>query len=269
MTDRHDDQHPRQHEESLGADVGALTPEEAREFEATLAELGGAVPPIAPPPELKRRIMDIVASTPQESAPAESNAKRPQVEEPQSETSASRVSSLDAARERRAESDAQARPGLKRGATWLIGAAAAAAFFVGGVYLGNTMDKPTAGGDNQPTATQLPQGLAEMLTQPDAKTVSAEVTGGGSALLVASADMGKSAVLLSDVPKPKSGEIYQLWYIQNGKATSAGIATMDNRDAQWFELDGTYKPGMTVGVTVEPEGGSEQPTTTPIVGLVA
>ena len=38
-----------------------------------------------------------------------------------------------------------------------------------------------------------------------------------------------------------------------------------NGGETWRVLDGSFSPGVAVGVTVEPEGGSAQPTTDPIV----
>jgi anti-sigma-K factor RskA len=59
------------------------------------------------------------------------------------------------------------------------------------------------------------------------------------------------------------GKTYELWYIDKNGATAAG--TFDaNGSPQSIVLTGDLKAGDTVGVTVEPAGGSKAPTTKPI-----
>lgn len=53
--------------------------------------------------------------------------------------------------------------------------------------------------------------------------------------------------------------VYQLWRIEGGKPISAGVF-----DGQGIVIP-RVEAGQTVAVSVEPTGGSEQPTTTPIL----
>ncbi|GAQ21843.1 hypothetical protein DEIGR_101870 [Deinococcus grandis] len=53
--------------------------------------------------------------------------------------------------------------------------------------------------------------------------------------------------------------VYQLWRIEGGKPVSAGVF-----DGQGIVIP-RVESGQTVAVSVEPTGGSEQPTTTPIL----
>lgn len=55
------------------------------------------------------------------------------------------------------------------------------------------------------------------------------------------------------------GRVYQMWQIQAGKPVSLGVF-----EGQGFLLAG-LPPGATIAVSVEPPGGSPQPTTTPIL----
>lgn len=55
------------------------------------------------------------------------------------------------------------------------------------------------------------------------------------------------------------GRVYQMWQIRGGKPVSLGVF-----EAQGFLLTG-LPPGATVAVSVEPPGGSPQPTTTPVL----
>jgi anti-sigma-K factor RskA len=68
---------------------------------------------------------------------------------------------------------------------------------------------------------------------------------------------GSAFLYLSDAPP--QGRVYQLWKIEGGAPVSLGV------------LDGQGKlvpdapDGLTLAVSVEPPGGSEQPTTAPIL----
>ena len=53
--------------------------------------------------------------------------------------------------------------------------------------------------------------------------------------------------------------VYQLWRIENGQPVSAGVF-----DGQGIVIP-RVQAGQTVAVSVEPAGGSDQPTTTPIL----
>ncbi|GBF04074.1 anti-sigma E protein [Deinococcus aerius] len=56
-----------------------------------------------------------------------------------------------------------------------------------------------------------------------------------------------------------AGRVYQMWRIQAGTPVSLGVF-----EGQGFLLT-DLPPGATVAVSVEPPGGSPQPTTTPIL----
>ena len=63
-------------------------------------------------------------------------------------------------------------------------------------------------------------------------------------------------------PAPK-GKDYQLWFQSPaGDMVPAGL--MPRRSDQTVLLKGDATTATAVGITVEPEGGSDQPTTEPI-----
>ena len=55
--------------------------------------------------------------------------------------------------------------------------------------------------------------------------------------------------------------VYQLWAIHGGTPTSAGVV----KDVSTGAAMAMPSEGTTVAITIEPEGGSEQPTTAPFV----
>ena len=65
------------------------------------------------------------------------------------------------------------------------------------------------------------------------------------------------------------GETYELWFVREGTAVSAGQFDTDSSGAATVALDGTVEEGDVIAVTVEPDGGSPtgEPTSEPIVAL--
>ncbi|MFD6141888.1 anti-sigma factor domain-containing protein [Promicromonospora sp. NPDC060271] len=109
------------------------------------------------------------------------------------------------------------------------------------------------------------QVVAEMLADPDAAILRGAVEGGGRAsVLVADDDMFFRA---EDLPDLAADRAYQLWVVaQDGSVSSAGVLSV--RDGESTSLvQGSEGVGMAV--TVEPESGSEQPTSDPVVVLGA
>jgi anti-sigma-K factor RskA len=107
--------------------------------------------------------------------------------------------------------------------------------------------------------------VSEMLVDPDASILRAAVEGGGQAsVLVADDDMFFRA---DDLPEPAPGRAYQLWVVaEDGSVSSAGVLSV--RDGETASLVQGVE-GIGMAVTVEPEAGSEQPTTDPVVVLGA
>ena len=109
------------------------------------------------------------------------------------------------------------------------------------------------------------QVVAEMLADPDAAILRGAVEGGGQAsVLVADDDMFFRA---ADLPDLAADRAYQLWVVaEDGSVSSAGVLSV--RDGESTTLvQGSEGVGMAV--TVEPEAGSEQPTSDPVVVLGA
>ncbi|MGW8882823.1 anti-sigma factor [Streptomyces sp. NPDC055663] len=108
--------------------------------------------------------------------------------------------------------------------------------------------------------------VAGVLGAPDAKTRSARVAG-GTGTLVVSVGRDRAVFVASDMPAPPRGKVYQLWFADGGRMRSAGLMSPD-RASQTVLMRGRVDRASGVGITVEPAGGSRQPTTTPI-GLLS
>lgn len=73
--------------------------------------------------------------------------------------------------------------------------------------------------------------------------------------------LSSGRVYVSLDQSPNAGQVYQAWDIAEAPV---GIGTFDGRH---FLSDAAVSEGHTFGLTLEPPGGSEQPTTTPITLL--
>lgn len=224
----------------------SLTPRERADVEAAL---GLAVAPVEPSAALKVSIMSKIAETPQLPAfegiaDAAGVVDAPNADKP-----------VAGSAERRAEAR-----WFSRSVRVLVAAAAAALLFVGGTVVGAQFSTPNL-------ADTEAQSLAVLTGASDLQRATAQISGGGEATLVWSLDQRKSAILVRDLPRLPRDKTYQLWYIGEDGPIDAGTFESSAAATSWRVLDGQMSAGDTVGVTVEPVGGSEQPTTDPILKI--
>ncbi|TMQ91982.1 anti-sigma factor [Actinomadura soli] len=108
--------------------------------------------------------------------------------------------------------------------------------------------------------------VASVLSAPDARSATGGARGGGTVTIVASASRGRVVVASSGLEALPSSRAYQLWLIDADGARSAGLLPADRSRPV---VAGTWRPTDRVGVTIEPAGGSARPTTEPLVLLTA
>ncbi|NUR07594.1 MAG: anti-sigma factor [Nocardioidaceae bacterium] len=139
-----------------------------------------------------------------------------------------------------------------------IAAAAAAAVLVAAAAVGVVVSQQ--GGEAPPAVAAA---VTQVFDAPDAHTSTVSTSNGGRLTVATSQDLGRMAVKTQGLPDPGSSHVYQMWAIHNGTPTSAGVIG-DLRAGQAMAMPAA---GTTVAITVEPSGGSEQPTTKPIVEM--
>ncbi|MDF3299426.1 anti-sigma factor [Streptomyces tropicalis] len=159
------------------------------------------------------------------------------------------------------------RRGVRRGrglARWALAASVAAAAAFGGTAVWQYERAQDA--QNQAAQAQRhAEDLAGVLASPDAKSRSARVAGGAGTLVV-SASRDQAVFVASRMAAPPRGKVYQLWFADGGRMRSAGL--MDpGRSSQAVLMQGAVDGASGVGVTVEPAGGSKQPTSPPVALL--
>ncbi|MGH3244865.1 MAG: anti-sigma factor [Trebonia sp.] len=124
------------------------------------------------------------------------------------------------------------------------------------------------------TSSQLSQAqhsnraIAAVLAAPDARLESMPATAGGTVTVVTSLHQQESVVTAADLPPLPGTRVYQLWVMTAaGAARSAGLLTITQSGSTTPTLADGVLPGDRLGITVEPAGGTPQPTTTPVIIL--
>jgi anti-sigma-K factor RskA len=109
--------------------------------------------------------------------------------------------------------------------------------------------------------------VADVLTAPDVITLAAAGPGGSSMRLIASPLRGEGVFLVDGMAGPPSERVYQLWLLRDGEAIPAGLLDVDERGRGAHVMTGDMSEVAAVAITVEPDGGSPQPTSDPIARL--
>ena len=214
------------------------TRNEVTELQDTAVLLGLATTPVTPSADLKARLMAQVAQTPQ-------------------------LAPVGAA----AAAIAPTRVELKAQQRWFsrtaiaITAAVAILLIGGGIVIANLND-----GSQHPIQAD---GITIIRAADDAQQVEAAVATGGTVTLVWSGELAQAALIADGMNPLSDDQVYELWYIGEGGPRAAGTFTVDENGAVQQVLEGDMRAGDLVGITIEPAGGSEQPTSEPIARIEA
>lgn len=108
--------------------------------------------------------------------------------------------------------------------------------------------------------------VAAVLSAPDATMLNAPVTTGGMATVVMSHRERTLVFTAADLRLLPATRSYELWLIGPAGSRPAGMVPRSSRDgmAGPMVVSG-LKAGDSVGLTVEPAGGSSRPTSPPVV----
>lgn len=95
----------------------------------------------------------------------------------------------------------------------------------------------------------------------DAQVHTWTVRDGVEATLVRSASLNQAVLVTEGMPRPPDGKVYELWLEQDEGLVPAGLMTGAEDEVV---LEGDPATAVGFGITVEPAGGSEQPTSEPL-----
>lgn len=136
--------------------------------------------------------------------------------------------------------------------------AAAAALLIGVVGAGGyALER-----DKADEADARSAAITRVLAAPDATTTSKTFSTGGNVRLVASPTKDSAVIVANHLAPLKGGKVYQVWLVDDAGATSQG--TFRTNGAMIMTGAGGADH---VAITVEPAGGSRQPTTPPITTI--
>ncbi|MFI6563166.1 anti-sigma factor domain-containing protein [Streptomyces sp. NPDC050534] len=107
--------------------------------------------------------------------------------------------------------------------------------------------------------------IAHVLAAPDARATAGQDKQGRALSVVASASEGQAVVTLSGYGSPPGGRVHQLWLMRPG-AQPRSLGLFQGGDTP-LVATGLDKAATSLAVTVEPGGGSAQPTSQPVVQL--
>ena len=284
MSDRDDT-----HEDAINGEADAQGPErldgtqsgdDVERFDdeldsETAALLGASLQPVGPPAAIRASLLEVIAREPQtervdqadgiaeeeagdRDAVGGSNGNSDSDSDGDGDSVGSEVLSLDAHRRRRSA-----------WRTGLLRAAAAVVLLGVGIGVGRwsvrgAVDEAM---DSMASSMASTQHYAHLNQAQDVQRVTDTMSDGHVATLTWSRDMSMTALTLPAAMKESAGgRSLQVWLKEGETTTSLGV--YDPRDGAGFSfLDVMPKPGQQIVITMEPAGGSAQPTTPPLVTL--
>jgi anti-sigma-K factor RskA len=268
--------------------VGALEPEDVVEFEAHLADCADCQQEVAdlrevtaelsemvaaePPPGLRASLMAEIAQTRQE--PPAPSVVSTETAPRAGGRHAAPVPTHAAAEPKPAAGESGEpsqvvpirRSWASRASIAVAAAAVVAAAAIGGWAINERND---ARHDADVASEQAAEAadLARVLAAKDSQKATAVVAGGGTATVVRSDEQGQAFLVATDLPDLASGKVYEAWTIGDDETpVPAGMFESDTGPVT-VELTRAALDAGAVALSVEPTGGSDQPTTTPIVAV--
>ena len=117
------------------------------------------------------------------------------------------------------------------------------------------------------TAQNRDRAIAAILAAPDARVRTARTTAGATVTMVASESLRAAIVAAAGLPPLPATLSYQAWVLDPAGARSAGLLAAASGGRTDPVLAAGTRPGDLIGITVEPAGGTERPTTTPVITM--
>jgi anti-sigma-K factor RskA len=247
--------------------VGSLPASESSEFESHLATCPDCREEVAemrdvavqlsesvatdPPPSLRASVLAQIAQMPQNTrAPEPTSLPEPQPQPQLRDDAADNVVASNVIPLQR-----------RSRATWMTGLVAAAAL-VAAVALGGWAIHSR---NDARDATAMTQQITQLLTAPDVKTASGTFATSGSGTVIVSSSEGRALLVAKDLPALPSGKVYEAWTLKKHTAPAGTFATGGTQTV--LSLPSSAVDASAVAVTVEPAGGSQQPTSEPIFAV--
>ena len=249
----------------------------------TAALLGSSLRPVAPPAAIRAALLEAVVREPQAGqsvGAADSDDRDDRGTDSVVDSDAGGTSGAAAGRGAGSADSADSADSSivpldahrRRRSTWRAGLmrAAAAVVLLGvGIGVGRWSARVAVDEamDSMAESMAPTQHYAHLNQAQDVQRVTDTMPDGHVATLTWSQDMSMTALTLPAAMKDSAGDrSLQVWLKEGQRTTSLGV--YDPRDGTGFSfLDIMPRPGQQIVITMEPAGGSPQPTTPPLVTL--
>ncbi len=136
--------------------------------------------------------------------------------------------------------------------------AMAAAFLIGAVGVGGYVVER----DNAQEEHSQNVAISQVIGAEDVAAKTKTLDTGGNVKMYSSEAADSAVIIAKGLPSPGDGKVYQVWMIDRTGPTSQGTF---HRDGQMIMRG--VSGADRVAVTVEPAGGSKQPTTAPVATI--
>ena len=233
----------------------------------TAALLGSSLRPVPPPAAIRSSLLEAIAREPQTGQAGEVTGT---IEE----DAGAAAGGSDGGSDRDSVDSSVVSLGARRRRrsawrTGLLRAAAAVVLLGVGIGVGRWSARGAVDEamDSMANSMAPTQHYAHLNQAQDVQRVTDTMPDGHVATLTWSRDMSMTALTLPAAMKESAGErSLQVWLKEGEATTSLGV--YDPRGGAGFSfLDIMPKPGQQIVITMEPAGGSAQPTTPPLVTL--
>jgi anti-sigma-K factor RskA len=140
-----------------------------------------------------------------------------------------------------------------------LAVAAAIVVVIGGAVTWQPWDRSTP-------SSRVP-GVQQVAQASDAQHTTQRLPNGGTVTVYRSVRLDRAAVVVTDLPALPEGKVYEMW-LQDRKGSMAPAGTVPTGVSSGeMLLEGPAARAVGAGVTVEPAGGSAQPTSNPVALL--
>lgn len=143
----------------------------------------------------------------------------------------------------------------------LVAAAAAVIALGGGVVWQSVQDETT----QQAPTLSADQQIQQVLEADDHEKYTKQLPGGVTVTITRSTKLNKAVLETSGMDDLPSDKVYEMWFAQEGEGmVPAGLMESSNGT---FLMEGDAAGAIGAGITVEPAGGSTEPTLPPVTTL--
>ena len=109
------------------------------------------------------------------------------------------------------------------------------------------------------------RGVLAQIASPDAQVFAiagTEHQPGAHGQLIANSQTGAAVLVVAGLPSLEPGKVYEFWLITGDTPIGAGLFRVDAQGQAILQVTQNVTPGSfnAIGVSIEPEGGSLQPT---------